>query len=460
MITPRPIPSNRMRHVLLAGLALAGAGCRKAPPDGVALVGGTVIDGAGGAGKPDMVVIVRRDLIEAIVPRADYKLPKRTVEIDVTGKYVIPGLIDGHGHVARWALPRYLAAGITTVRDVHGQFDSIVALREAANLGAITGPRIYTAGAMIDGTPITLPDALPASDGPEARRQVDKLAIAGVDYVKAYGRVTPSMLKDIVDEAQTFGLKVTAHLGFTDAVQAADAGVRSIEHLSGVPEAAAKKPEPIFAAHRAGFWPGWTAFEKAWTGLDSASLDRVAKALVKKEIIVIPTLVLHETFAKIDPASPLSDPAIKAFVPDSEVLKWNVPDMLARAGWDAADYEELRAARANQDLFVRLYRAAGGKVVAGTDASIQLMVPGISLHRELSLLVRAGFTPGQALSAATRDAALLLGADSIGMIVPGMKADMVVLEGDPLADISNVSSVSVVVLKGQVLPADSIRTAW
>lgn len=460
MITPLPTPNSRMRRILFASLALASFGCRKAPPDGIALIGATVIDGAGGAGKSDMVVIVRRDVIEAIIPRAEYQLPKKTREIDVTGKYLIPGLIDGHGHVTRWALSRYLAAGVTTVRDVHGDLDSIIALREAANLNSITGPRIYSAGAMIDGSPPSFPGALPAADGAAARRAVDKLAIAGVDYVKTYVKLTPAILRDVVDEAQTFGLKVTAHLGASDALAAAEAGVRALEHLSGVPEAAARKPEPIFAAHRAGFFPGWTAFEKAWPALDSASLERVAQALVKKEITIIPTLVLHETFSKIDLADPLADPAIKAAVPEAEVTRWNLPDMLSRAGWKPADYEAFRSARANQDLFVRRYRANGGRVVAGTDAIVQLIVPGTSMHRELALLVQAGLTPAQALSAATRDAALLLGADSIGMVVPGRKADMVVLEGDPLADIGNVSSVTAVVLKGQYLPADSIRTRW
>ena len=224
----------------------------------------------------DQVIIVRNDKIEAIGSRAEVDVPRRMRTVDLTGKFIVPGLIDGHVHLQRWTLPRFLAAGVTSVRDVHGPFDSIIALREQANLGALTSPRIFSAGAMIDAAPATYSDAFVVGGANDARKAVDKLAVTGVDYVKIYTRITPELMRAIVDEAQTFGLRVTAHLGLIDAVTAGDMGVRSIEHMSGVPEATVASNAAIFAAHREGFFPGWTAFEKAWAGLDSAAMARVA----------------------------------------------------------------------------------------------------------------------------------------------------------------------------------------
>jgi imidazolonepropionase-like amidohydrolase len=312
---------------------------------------------------------------------------------------------------------------------------------------------------MIDAAPATYSDALVVGGANDARKAVDKLAVAGVDYIKTYTRITPELLRAIVDEAQTFGLRVTAHLGLTDAVTAADMGVRAIEHLSGVPEATVTSNTALYAAHRAGFFAGWTAFEKAWAGLDSAAMAGVAGKLVADRVTIVPTLVLHETLSRLDDPSIMQDSAL-TMVPDSEVSRWNVPGMIERAGWSAADFSDFRASRPNQDLFVRIFRASGGKVVAGTDAANQLIVPGQSLIRELELLVQAGFSTSDALFAATRDAALLLGADSLGALVPGRKADLVILARDPIADISNLRSIQQVMVRGHLMSTDSLRRHW
>src|SRR6266508_436448 len=116
-------------------------GCHRTPPDGIALVGATLIDGSGGPTLPDAVIVVRRGRIESVGTRAGFQLPARTRQVDVTGRWIIPGLIDAHAHVEPWALPRYLAWGVTTVRDLHGALDSVLRLRDRVNLGAVAGPR-------------------------------------------------------------------------------------------------------------------------------------------------------------------------------------------------------------------------------------------------------------------------------------------------------------------------------
>jgi len=443
--------------VLAAGLAVAG--CRPTPKDRIALVGATVIDGSGGTPMPDMVVVVHGNRIESVSPRAGFKIPKTALVVDVHDRWIIPGLIDAHAHTARWALPRYAGFGVTTVRDLHSTQDSILSLREQVALGSVFGPAIFTAGAMIDGSPATYDDATAVRNDDEARRAVDARIVAGVEYLKVYTRITPELLKAILDEAGNFRMTVAAHLGLTDALTAARLGVRSIEHLSGVPEATLAKPEPLYAAHRQGFFAGWTAFEKSWAGLDSAALARTAVRLAETRVVMVPTLGLHETFSRLDDPEVLASPDLK-LVPDSEIKKWNVPDMIARAGWKSADFAAFRASRANQDLFLREFKAAGGTIAAGTDASIQMMVPGASEHDEMALLVAAGLTPGDAILAATRNVAQLLGADSLGRVAPGKVADLVVLTADPLADITNTRKIDRVMLRGLLFNADSIRTHW
>ncbi len=452
--------STTLFHAVgLVTVMVAAEACKTRAPDGVALIGATLIDGSGGSPLVNAVIVVRGAHIESIAPRDGFKIPKHTREVDVTGRWIIPGLIDAHAHVAPWALPRYLAWGVTSVRDLHGPLDTILRLRKRLMMDSIPGPRLFSAGAMIDGVPTTYPDALPAANPGAARKAVDRLAVAGVDYLKVYTRVDPPMLRAIVDEARNFSLRVAAHLGLTDAVTAAEIGVSSIEHLSGVPEAASASAEPFYAAHARGFFAGWTYFERSWASLDSAALGRVAKALAQKRVTLIPTLVLHETFSRLNDSTRYHDPALRA-VPDSEIARWNVADMIRRANWTTADFEAFQRSREMQDLFVREFRAAGGLIAAGTDAANQMLVPGYSEHEELRLLVHAGLTPTAALLAATRDAARLIGADSLGSLAPGRAADLVILTADPLVDISNTRLIDQVMIRGVLMRADSIRRAW
>lgn len=445
---------------LLVGLLLQG--CRKSAPDGIALVGATVIDGTGGPPLHDAVVMVRQGTIEFVGPRAAFELPKETREVDVRGRWIIPGLIDAHTHLAPaadWAPSRYLAWGVTTVRDVHGDLNTILAIRKRSNLSPGSGPRVYTAGAMIDGLPATHRDAIGVNAENNARKAVDRLVSAGSDLIKVYTHVDAALLRAIVDEAHAFHLSVTGHLGMIDALAAAKAGISAIEHMSGVAEAASKDPSALFAAHYRGFFPGWTASERSWAGLDSAALARVAGRLAELKVIIVPTLVLHETLSRLDDAAVLKDPALAA-VPAVEQRQWDVSGLIAGAGWTGVDLASFRRSRSKQDLFLRLFAAAGGRIAAGTDASNQLLVPGYSEHREMELLVRAGLSPREALRAATRNGAVLLGIDSLGLLAPEKAADLVVLTKDPLTDIRNSRAIQSVMIRGQLLDADSIRATW
>ena len=440
-------------------LLLSAAACGKSEDRVIALEGVTLIDGTGGTPKEDAVIIIRNGHIESVARVNEVAIPKNAERINLVGKTVIPGLIDAHAHVERWAAPRYLVWGVTTVRDLGaGSTDSLLALKNDLNLGSILGPRMFAAGAMIDGVRPTYPSATGVVTGDQARRAVDQRAVAGVDHIKIYTKITPALLRPLMDEAGTLRLPVAAHLGKTDALTAARAGVASIEHMAGVVQATAANPGMYLGAHE-NFLSGWTTEEKGWASLDSGAVARTARALAQTKVAIVPTLVVHEMLSRLDNPILLVRPGMED-VPDDAQSVRSVPSLLRRTGWRAGDFAAFRRSRRRQDQFVREYKRAGGAIVAGSDAANQLLIPGYSLHEEMALLVAAGLTPLEAISAGTRRGAQLLRADSLGLLAPGKVADLVVLNGNPARDISATRHIAWVMTRGRIIRPDSLRATW
>jgi imidazolonepropionase-like amidohydrolase len=407
-------------------------------------VGATVVDVVSGRAIPNGTILIRDGRILAVGSRDELRVPAGARQTNLAGRWIIPGLIDAHAHLQPWGLAASLAHGVTTVRDLHaGEPLSRELTRSARAAG---GPRLVQAVAMVDAPPTTYPDAI-AVDSAGAAAAVDRAAALGAGWLKAYTRITPDLMEEVVIAARARRLPVAAHLGLTDARTAAGLGVRSIEHLSGIPEALGRA-DALQAAHRAGFFQGWTAFAESWSGLDTLALDRLARELAATGVVLVPTLGLHDTFARLDDSSVYRSPALAA-VPDSARTNWNVPGMIARAGWTRDDYPIFRAGRPMQDRFVRTFAAVGGVVATGTDASNQLLVPGAGIHLEMELLVHAGLPPIEALRAATVHGGTLLMADTLGRLQPNAVADLVVLGGDPLADIRNTRQVVRVMVAGR-----------
>lgn len=423
----------------------------------IALEGATLIDGAGGEPKRDALIIIRNGHIESVARVNEVPVPRGAEVINLAGKTIIPGLIDAHAHVERWAVGRYVAWGVTTVRDLHGATDTVLSLRKALNLGSVLGPRMFSAGAMIDGVPTTYPNATGVSTPDEARRAVDQHAVAGVDYLKVYTKITPSLLRPLLDEAEKLRLPVAAHLGKTDAVTAARAGVVSIEHMAGVVQAATG--DPAYANAHNTFLAGWTAEEKGWAGLDSAAVARTARTLAQTKVTIVPTLVVHDMLSRLDSPILLTRPGMED-VPDNAQSVRSVPSLLQRTGWRAGDFDAFRRSRRREDQFVREYKRAGGAIAAGSDAANQLLIPGYSLHEEMALLVAAGLTPLEAITAATRRGAQLLQADSLGMVAAGKVADLVILNGNPASNIVATRNIAMVMIRGRVIRPDSLRATW
>jgi imidazolonepropionase-like amidohydrolase len=443
-------------------LLLALAACEPAGKGVVALQGATLIDGSGGQPIQDAIILIRDGKIEAVSRVNEIEVPKGAEVIELAGKYVIPGLIDAHAHIVRWQAPRFLAWGVTTVRDMGAGMDSSLALKTELNLGASPGPRVFTAGTPIDADPPSYPGMTGVGTAVEAARAVDNRAIAegGIDFIKGYTRLTLPLLRGLLREAGTYQMPVAMHLGKVDALTAARAGVASLEHMSGVVQAAVADPQPYYRAHNV-FTAGWTFEEKGWASLDSARLARLARDLVATNVTLVPTLALHETFARLNEPTLAERPEMRDVPP--EVVPYGIRDVrgwIQRARWTSADFAVFRRARPRQDQFVRLFARAGGVVVAGSDAGQQMLVPGSSLHDEMALLVRAGFTPMDAILAATRRPAQLLRADSLGLVAAGKAADLLVLTANPLDDIRNTRKIDFVVSAGRMFYPGTLRSGW
>jgi amidohydrolase family protein len=444
--------------VRIAATALAAA-CTSPGKGMIALEGATLIDGSGGPPKADALILIKDGTIRAVAQVNEIKVPRGAQRIDLVGKTIIPGLIDAHAEVERWALPRYLAWGVTSVRVVHSAGDSGYAIKKDIDLGSVVGPRLYIAGPAIDGMAATLPGATAVAADEEARQAVDQRAVAGADFVMAYTKITPELLRAIVDEATTLRLRVSARPGKMDALAAARSGVASLEQLAGVVSAAASNPAPFLRANDL-FYAGLTMEEASWAALDSGAVARLAAALAATRVAIVPTLIEHETFARLDDPSLLQRLGMGDVPTSGDNPVRAASALLQRAGWRATDIAAFRRGRGRQDQFVREFRAAGGLVAAGTDAANPLLVPGASLHEEMTLLVGAGMTPMDAITAATRYGAQVLAADSLGMVSPGKVADLVVLNRNPSEDITATRDIAWVMVRGRQIRPDSLRTSW
>ncbi|NIM49834.1 MAG: amidohydrolase family protein [Gemmatimonadales bacterium] len=447
---------SRNTCVALAVASLLSA-C-KPQEDKLALIGAEVFDGTGAPVIRDAVIVVANGRIEAIGASHVVPVPRGAREMRLDGKWVIPGLIDAHTHAERWTLERFLAYGVTSIRDLGGRLDSVVALRDRVAAGVILGPRMYISGAMIDAAPATWRSATVVRTGTEARRAIDRLALIDAAQAKIYTKIDRRLLRPLMDEAAELNFPVAAHLGRVDALTAARFGVSVLEHMSGVVEATVENPTPFRRAHN-DFFTGWNLVERAWANLDSASLDRTARELVQAGVAIVPTLALHEAYSRLTDQAYITRLDLSG-VPDSARQAWDIPDLVRRARLTAADFTAFRRSRPAQDRFVRLYRRAGGVVAAGTDTPKQLLAPGASLHDELALLVDAGLTPQEALLAATQYAARLFEADSIGVLRPGGVADLLVLTGNPLEDIQNTRNIEMIMAYGSTYRPTDFKARW
>ena len=442
---------------LVATLALAAC---TAPGKGViALEGATLIDGTGGPPVKDALILIRAGRIEAVSQVNEIHVPRGAQRISLIGKTIIPGLIDSHARSERWAMPRFVAWGVTSVRDVgDAPEDTLIALRNDVGLGTILGPRMYTSGSGIDASPAGMTGWVAAATPEDARKAVDARVNAGVDYVMAEPGIAPTMLRPILDEAGALHTPVALTAGRVDAASAVRAGVAVLDQLTGVVLSMARNPAPILGAYGER-WAGWAAEEKGWSTFDSNAVASMARTLATAHVALVPTLGAHDAMARLNDSSLLSGSGW-ADVPGSRSSVRGIGEFLKQTGWSARDLSAFTSARTRQNQFVRDFRRAGGLVAAGSDAPSPGLAPGGSLHHEMAMLVAAGFTPLEAITAATRYGAELLQADSLGVVQAGHLADLVVLNSDPSQHIESTQDIAWVMLRGNIFHPDSLRMQW
>jgi imidazolonepropionase-like amidohydrolase len=371
--------------------------------------------------------------------------PAGAVVIDGGGRTLLPGLIDMHVHVFDEVdLAAYLAHGVTTVRNLGGM-PFHIGLRDAVEAGRMLGPRLVTSGPIINqrgGRNSNLLQVL--VDGPgEARAEVRRQFEDGFRLVKVYSNLSGESYQAILDEARRLGMQVAGH------------------PVEGKPPAGSPraKPQPFDDV----LDDGLTTLEHmesiVWHALDDATDERAARALARRVAaagqVVDPTLVVHDNLTRQveTRGAHAKREEMERFSPLVGLFEADKFDFWA--SYDGEDRSRLNA------FYVRstgIFHEEGVELVAGTDAGVMLTLPGTAMARELTLLVRAGLTPREALACATVNAARALGMEhEIGRILPGYRADFILVDGDPLERVGTVEHPWGVMRDGAWLDADARR---
>jgi hypothetical protein len=395
-----------------------------------------------------MAVVVRDGRISEIAPADEVETPPSAREIDGTGGYLMPGLVDAHMHLRhRDELLNYVAHGVTTVLGLGQPVDDLEELlvlrREVAD-GTRLGPRIYTTGGVIA---LHVDPENPA----EARAYVRKLKADGFDLVKIYNRTSREVFDAVVDEAHRQGLAVFGHL---------PRGLPATYSLANGIDVVAHAEELYFTFFGGPSDDELGAFSAADVPDPDASTE-VIDLMREHDVALIPNLVFTFVAMKFwdNEDAVLAEPEM-AFLHPTLAASWRVSNPGRR---DQISKRMLRE-RIKYGLIHELTRRAheaGVMVVAGTDSSLAGLHPGLSLHSEMRELVKAGFTDFEALAAATSTAGELVAryvdhAARIGRIEPGYEADLVLVADNPLADIRNAAEVLGVMADGRWHSADEL----
>jgi imidazolonepropionase-like amidohydrolase len=393
-----------------------------------------VVHGDGRA-TPRATVLVRSGRITAVAAGDLRPGPQARREVSGAGRTLIPGLIDAHVHVSDASLPLFLRFGITTVRDLHNTPAYILPL---ARDDMPTRPRIVAAGALLDGRGSTWPGVRIVESVFDVRAAVREQVGTGAGVIAVAPRLSAALTDAVVREASARGVPVAVHLGRTTALAAARAGVASVEHAGSVAGGDAADAWLASADDEFGQWPSGV---RQWALTDPARLDEDTRKLRENAVALVPTLALYEALARG------TGQAGREVRPKADTTDVVTGQDVCRT----ADVTEGDPVNVLGHLVARFARL-GGIVAAGSDAALPLVSPGASLHRELQLYVAAGLTPAAALETATVRAARLLGvADRVGTVDAGKDADLVLLDDDPLADITATLRVRLVVRAGMIV---------
>jgi imidazolonepropionase-like amidohydrolase len=416
----------------MANLAKVAGGFSAQTASVTAIVGGRLIDGTGKAAVENAVVVLRDGKIAAAGPASSTPVPEGAQIVDAHGKSVLPGLWEMHAHFEQveWG-PIYLATGVTTARDVGNEREFIVAVRDAIAGGRGIGPRLVMAGVVDGSGPYSL-GVVRVDTADQAREQVQKYKAAGFQQIKVYSSVKPDILKVVTAEAHRLGMTVTGHIPLgMNAIEGIESGMDQINHVMYLTAVMADAKTGTISA-------------------DSPQVKKVIKLLLEHHTVVDPTLALLEiiTHSTDKPISSF-EPGILKVAPE---LREGLETMGVPPQEGAPSAARFRLLLAT----VRLLHEAGVPIVAGTDQA----VPGFSVDREIELYVQAGFTPMEAIQAATLVPARAMGMEKeSGTIEPGKRADVILVDGNPLENISDIRKVSTVFAGGRMYQPAALWTS-
>ena len=411
----------------------------------------------------DATVIVRDGRIIAVGPTATTTVPPGAQVVEGAGKFLIPGLADMHVHLLSDGdevhdsagpaeLGVMLANGVTAARLMIGTPEQLTLRRDVVS-GAVTGPQLWVASPQLTGR--ASENALVVTTPNEARDAVRRSAEAGYDFIKITLYITRDVFDAIVDEAKLRGIRVVGHVDPEVGVRRALEAGEQIEHLDSYLEAVLSDSAPM----RESLTQMLVYRNQNWASMDHIDvrkIDQIAGATARAGVFVNPTQnVFNTAFGMGESDSTIRNRPDWQFWPP----KMRAGYLRAHAHyWDRARWDQRTDARARRYVEVRnkLVKAihdSGGKIMAGSDTPEWFHMYGWGLHRELQALVRAGLTPFQALTAATKRPAEFLGATGEwGTIERGKRADFILLSANPLADVRNSAAIDAVAIGGRWMP--------
>lgn len=437
-----------------------------------------IIDVETGTIRQNMDVTLAKGKISSIRDHKKRRYSKNIQVIDGSGKYLSPGFIDSHAHVALGpvsvAVKNFkpvltlkmdksyaertanllLAFGITTSRDPGGLTEMTVGIKKAIAAGEIKGPELLVAGSIIDTLTFeNLVSTVKSSN--EIIAEIRKQKEAGVDFIKLYTSLSPEFLKVGVDETRRQGLKSISHLHTTSWTQAANLGLDNIVHI--IPGSDLLLPASKREEYNKYAKFGAIAFYKWFelVDLEGAEINEMLEALSRNKVSIDPTLVpFHAAF--FGNKNLYQTNSYLKYMPEEFVTNWKTTFNF-NLGWKEKDFKVAQESWPKVEKFVRMLHQKGIMLTAGTDANNPWIVPGDSFHTELKLLADCGLTNAEVLKIATLNGAKLMNIDNrVGKIEKGYEADLVLLNANPLAEISNTRQIASIFLDGEIIDSGAM----
>jgi hypothetical protein len=449
-------------------------------PNSIAFTHVTVLNMTGGPAKRDMTVIVSGNRISVVEKSQNTKVPKGTKVIDATGKFMLPGLWDMHVHALRQQglntdnfFSLFIANGITGVREMGNSplsMSEVQHLRKEIETGKRLGPRFFACGPLVDGGFSGWKSTVVVTTEQQGRAVVDSLKKAGADFIKVYFGLSPKVYFAIADEANKQGISFAGHIPEgVSAKEASNAGQKSVEHF-GDDEffLACSSIELQLRQERLNLsrlqW-GTPEFQEKLRAHNQLLLDSYSEAkakelfswYIKNNTWQCPTLIARYAGSHFIEPSQSNQDRLK-YLSGSVKGFWSENTESRKKYNNPATMELLKKRYKKELQSVAAMSKAGVPILAGSDDLNPYVFPGFSLHEELGLLVEAGLSPLQALQTATLNPAKYFGlTDFLGTVEKGKWADLLLLDANPLTNISNTRKIAAVVANGRYFPKKALE---